>query len=95
MVTQSSDKVKQIDVTEAHLKTAMRRNHELEYKIEDDSVKNNFVLVGTSMLKLVWKAYNAWGTKVQIGDTTLPGLSRKLMKNGGRQILIGLSNNQT
>ena len=63
MVTQSSDKVRIVDVTAARLKTAMGWNHELEYNLEDDSVRNNFVLVETSMIESVWNAYHARGDK--------------------------------
>ena len=95
IITQASDKVKIVDVTSARLKTTMGWNHELEYNLEDDDVKNNFVLVGTSMLESVWNTYHARGDKAPNWCYNFAKIVQEFDENGGRQILMEVSHNQT
>ena len=58
VVTQSEDKVKIVDVTVELLKDAFGWVHNPEYDLQKDSMKNNFVLVETTMLNPIWKSYH-------------------------------------
>ena len=68
--------------------------HDLEYNLEDDSMKNNFVLVGTSMLESVWNTHKARGDKDPTWCYNFAEIVREFDKKGGRQILMGLNQNQ-
>ena len=53
MVTQSVDKIKIVDVTVELLKDALGWVHTPEYDVQEESMKHNFVLVETTMLKSI------------------------------------------
>ena len=56
--TQSLDNVKIVDVTVVCLEDALGWGHNLKYDLQDKSMKDNFVLVETTMLKSIWNAYH-------------------------------------
>ena len=58
VVTQSVDKVKIVDVTVELLKDAFGWVHNPEYDLQKGSMKNNFVLVETTMLNSIWNTYH-------------------------------------
>ena len=58
VIPKSEDKVKIVDVTVELLKDAFGWVHNPEYDLQKGSMKNNFVLVETTMLNSIWNAYH-------------------------------------
>ena len=67
----------------------MEWGHDLEYNLNDDSMKNNFVLVETSMLKSVWNTYKARGDKASTWCYNFAEIVRGFDKKGWTTNLDG------
>ena len=78
METQSVDKVKIVDVTAELLKDALGWVHNPEYDLQEESMKDNFVLVETPMLNSIWNAYHYEGNKAPDWCYNFSGIVREL-----------------